>query len=272
MMDNYIQITIELKDNSLSDVLIAELTNCGFEGFEEQENLLNAFINEENFDDISFQKIISNHKLAFTKNIIAPKNWNEEWEKSFDPVIVEDFCSIRASFHKPIRTTKHEIVITPKMSFGTGHHATTYLMIKAIGTIDFKEKSVIDFGTGTGVLAILSELCGAKNVVAIDNDEWSIDNAEENIKANNRSKILLHKADSIEKENRADIVLANINKNIILQHFTSLKQHLANNGILILSGLLTSDYTDIESAANSLELEIISSSEKDGWISLILKH
>ncbi len=270
-MDNYIQITIELRDDNLSDILIAELSDCGFEGFEEQDKLLIAFVPEKEFDETAFEKIISANGVAYAKKIIKQKNWNEEWEKSFDPVIIEDFCSIRASFHQPIKTTKYEIIITPKMSFGTGHHATTYLMIKAISNIDCKERSVLDFGTGTGVLAILSELHGAKNVVAIDNDEWSIENAGENIQSNNCSKILLHKANSIEKEDRVDIVLANINKNIILQHFTSLKQHLAKDGILILSGLLTSDYTDIEVAANSQGLEIISRFEKDGWISLILK-
>jgi ribosomal protein L11 methyltransferase len=270
-MDNYIQITIELKDQNLSDVIIAQLSDLGFEGFEEQENLLNAFISESNFDELAFKQLIESHNLSFTQNIIAPKNWNEEWEKSFDPVVIEDFCSIRASFHQPIKTTKYEIVITPKMSFGTGHHPTTYLMVKAISTIDFNKKSVIDFGTGTGVLAILSELSGAKNVVAIDNDEWSINNAGENIQSNNCTKILLYQAASIDKEKKADIVLANINKNIILKHFSSLKQHLESDGVLILSGLLISDLVDIESAAKNQHLEIISKFEKDGWLSLVLK-
>ncbi|HLK30965.1 MAG TPA: 50S ribosomal protein L11 methyltransferase [Puia sp.] len=270
-MKNYIQIKIELKDSSLADILIAQLSECGFEGFEEGENYLNAFINEKEFDEEAINKIISDNGLAYTKSIIAEKNWNEEWEKSFDPVLVEDFCAIRASFHQPIKNVNHEIIITPKMSFGTGHHATTYLMIQAISKIDFKEKSVLDFGTGTGVLSILAEKCEAKEILAIDNDDWSVENAKENIAENDCSKIVLQKADSLTETGKPDIILANINKHIILLHFSSFQQHLEKDGVLILSGLLSSDYADIELAANQNHFQIVSKSEKDSWICLSLK-
>ncbi len=270
-MKNYLQIKIELSDNPLTGILIAQLSECGFEGFEEGENYLNAFINENDFDEKNLTKIISTNGLAYTKTIIAEKNWNEEWEKSFEPVIVENFCAIRASFHQPIKKIKHEIIITPKMSFGTGHHATTHLMIQAIGKIDCMEKSVLDFGTGTGVLSILAEKCGAKNMLAIDNDDWSIQNAKENIQENNCTKIILEKADSIEHTGRFDILLANINMNILLQHFNSFQQHLSADGVLILSGLLNTDYADIASAAQKNGLKVLSIIESDSWICLTLE-
>jgi ribosomal protein L11 methyltransferase len=270
-MKNYLQIKIELKENSFTDILIAQLSECGFEGFEEGENYLNAFINEKDFDEGSLTKIISTNGLAYTKTILAEKNWNEEWEKSFEPVIVDDFCAIRASFHQPIKNVTHEIIITPKMSFGTGHHATTYLMLQAIDKIDCEKKSVLDFGTGTGVLSILAEKCGAENILAIDNDDWSIENAIENIKENNCSRIVVQKADSLTHANSFDILFANINKNIILQHFSSFQQHLEKDGVLILSGLLSSDYADIELAANQNHFQIVSKSEKSNWICLSFK-
>ena len=131
------------------------------------------------------QKNIEPFQIGFSETTIEETNWNQVWESSFEPVVVDDFVAVRADFHEPIKGIKHEIVITPKMSFGTGHHATTYMMLEQMGKLDFKDKRVLDFGTGTGVLAILAEKMGAKKIIAIDNDEWSIENANENIKRNN---------------------------------------------------------------------------------------
>ncbi|MBS1975634.1 MAG: 50S ribosomal protein L11 methyltransferase, partial [Bacteroidetes bacterium] len=231
---------------------------------------LNAYISEKAFDDSSFEEILAANHIAYTKNIIPEKNWNEEWERSFEPVTVDDFCAVRASFHQPVKTTKLEIIITPKMSFGTGHHATTYLMIKALSTMDCSEKTVLDFGTGTGVLAILSEKCGAKKIVALDNDEWSISNAKENIAENFCSNICLEKAASLEKYGVFNIILANINKNVIIQHFLDFKQHLMPGGVLILSGLLAIDYIDIELYAKQNSFIISGFIQKEDWICLIL--
>jgi len=258
-------------DNLEPDILIAQLSECGFEGFEEEPNSLNAFINEEKFSDADLEKIIATNGVAYTKTVIAPKNWNEEWEKNFEPVMIENFCGIRASFHPPFVGLTHEIIITPKMSFGTGHHASTYLMIKAISTIDCKEKTVLDFGTGTGVLAILAEKCGAKKITAIDNDDWSIENAAENIEENCCSKIALQKNAAIKQALSFDIILANINKNIILEHLSSFRQHLADDGVLLLSGLLSTDYFDIENEAHRNNFHIQSKLEKENWICLALK-
>ncbi|HVM89811.1 MAG TPA: 50S ribosomal protein L11 methyltransferase [Puia sp.] len=269
-MKNYYQIQIALKNKPSSDILVAQLTNCGFEGFEESDEFLYAFISEKEFDASSFEEIITVNKLEYTKHIIEEKNWNEIWEKSFDPVVVEDFCAIRASFHKPIQNTLHEIIITPKMSFGTGHHATTFLMLKAISTLDCKEKSILDFGTGTAVLAIIAEKCGAKNIVAIDNDDWSISNAKENIIENQCQYISLYKAESLEKTGVFHIILANINKNIITRHFGRFQQHLKQEGVLIISGLLAADYSEMERLANKNGFSVKSVLEKEDWICLIL--
>ncbi len=129
--------------------------------------------------------LTSSLQLSFSKTIIEETNWNQVWESNFDPVIVDDFVAVRAHFHEPIKNVQHEIVITPKMSFGTGHHATTYMMMQQMRELDFAGKNVFDFGTGTGVLAILAEKLGAQKVIAIDNDDWSIENADENVKRNN---------------------------------------------------------------------------------------
>ena len=181
-MNNYIQIEFqEISRQEQSEILIAQLSEIGFEGFEENENKLKHLFLKRILMKVFLQIYCSSLQLAFIKTIIEETNWNEVWESNFDPVIVDDFVAIRADFHEPIKDVQFEIIITPKMSFGTGHHATTYMMMQQMREIDFTGKTVFDFGTGTGVLAILAEKLGAENVLAIDNDEWSIENAAENI-------------------------------------------------------------------------------------------
>ena len=168
-MNNYIRIAIALQSPEQAGILVAQLSEAGYEGFEEDENKFGiyhvyAFIPEEAFRVQALTDILSMHALAFSKQVIEQKNWNEEWENNFQPVVVGDFCAIRASFHKTVDGVKNEIIITPKMSFGTGHHATTYLMVEAMEHINFTGRSVFDFGTGTGVLSILAEKLGAANI------------------------------------------------------------------------------------------------------------
>jgi len=269
-MGNFIQIRITVAATSLSEILVAQLSQLGYDSFEEGEDFLSGFIHEEKFSIADLDNIIAGHGLAYTKTVIPPINWNEEWEKNFEPVTIDDFCGIRAVFHPPFIGLKHEIIITPKMSFGTGHHATTFLMIKAIGDIAFKNKTVLDFGSGTGILAILAEKCGANKIVAIDNDEWSIQNAAENIKENHCKKIILQEGSSIDKTGIFDIILANINKHIILHHFASFKQHLAKGGVLLLSGLLGLDYDEISKEARNNNFRIVSKQERNNWICVVL--
>jgi len=269
-MVNYIQVHFLNLPSHEQEILVAQLANIGFEGFEEGVDYLKAFIPESFFNEDSLRDILNVNRHSVTIETIEQKNWNKEWEKSFEPVIIGNFCAIRADFHAPVSGVEHEIIITPKMSFGTGHHATTFQVIQLMQQINFMDKDVLDFGTGTGVLAILAEKLDAQNIQAIDNDEWSIENAKENIKTNTCSRIHLAKADSLTINQRFDIILANINKHVILQNLPSIAKHLRINGVLILSGLLNSDQQEIADAALKEDLIIQKHSQKNDWIALYL--
>ena len=267
---DYIKIKFADLQPEQKEILIAQLAEAGYEGFEETDNGLDAFINKKDFDKSLLHEISYKYQTPYTSEKIAATNWNKIWESSFEPVIVEDYVAVRAGFHKPIANTKFEIVITPKMSFGTGHHATTYMMIELMKGIDFKNRSVLDFGTGTGILAILAEKSGAGKVNAIDNDDWSIANAEENFKKNDCKKIVLKKADDASSEMKFDIILANINKNVILENFNLLTGQLKDGGLLLLSGLLESDKNDILNSANLLNLKMQKTLIRSNWIAIQL--
>ena len=171
MNNNYLQLQVNDIHAEQAEILIAQLSEVGFSGFEETADSLSAFINEAAFVEPVVAAIFESLKLEYAKTIIAETNWNESWEKNFDPVIVGDFAAVRAHFHAAIETVQHEIVITPKMSFGTGHHATTFMMMQRMKEVNFKNKTIFDFGTGTGILAILAEKLGAAKILAIDNYE-----------------------------------------------------------------------------------------------------
>jgi ribosomal protein L11 methyltransferase len=271
-MEKYIQIEFHNISNEQSEILIADLSESGFEGFEEEETSLKAFIPENLFNEDLIKEIVIQQNISYIKTVIEETNWNEVWESNFQPVIVDDFVAIRAHFHEPIQSTQFEIVITPKMSFGTGHHATTYMMMQQMRDIDFNNKSVFDFGTGTGVLAILAEKLGAKEILGTDNDEWSITNATENTQRNNCNKIKLKLSSVVPNENKFDIILANINKNVILANVQILKQQLKQNGVLLLSGLLKEDENDILSATDKLGFKLINSIERSNWLSIRLSN
>ncbi|MBU3715376.1 MAG: 50S ribosomal protein L11 methyltransferase, partial [Ferruginibacter sp.] len=168
---DYIQINITVSSKEESDILVAELSNIGFDGFEEDENMLKAFIAEANFIEDLFENFIKLNSIKYYKSIVKEENWNKNWESGFKPVIVYDshtkkpLVQIRSHFHNSNSEIPYDLLITPKMSFGTGHHATTYLMIEQLSLLDLKDKSVVDFGTGTGILAIFSEKLGAASIV-----------------------------------------------------------------------------------------------------------
>lgn len=266
MNEKYIQIHFTTGDQSLKDELIAALSEIAFEGFEETDEGLNAFIKNGDFSEKTFEEAIYKYNIPFEIKIIEQQNWNALWESSFEPVIVEDFAAIRAGFHEPVKNVQYEIIITPKMSFGTGHHATTWMMIAEMQHINFTGKPVFDFGTGTGVLAILAEKLGAAYISAIDNDEWSIDNAKENCSVNECTGVDLQLSSQPDTEKKFEIILANINKNIILQFMSSLAQQLLPGGTLLLSGLLDEDEDDIKKAASFNSLQFIHTAWKEKWI------
>lgn len=267
-MSDYIKIEFQNISTDQSDILIALLNEQGFEGYEETDNNLKAFIKEKGFDKQSLKEIADSFQLNFTETIIEETNWNQLWESNFDPVIVDDFVAIRADFHQLTKNVQFEILITPKMSFGTGHHATTYMMMQQMKEIDFCNKTVFDFGTGTALLAILAEKLGAKKVLAIDNDKWSIENATENVERNNCQSIELRLSDSADMNGEFDIILANINRNIILDNLSFLCSQLSKKGELLLSGLLAEDEQVMLAECAKKQLIVKNKAIRDNWLSI----
>jgi ribosomal protein L11 methyltransferase len=270
-MSDYIEITFPVSLQAAKDELIAQLSIRGFEGFEEERTQLKAFIRAEDLDEQALTAFAGEHHLTFTKSAIENKNWNAEWEAAFQPVVIEGFCAVRAGFHPPVAGVAYDIIVTPKMSFGTGHHATTYMMVQAMAGLDFNGKTIFDFGTGTGVLAILAEKMGAREITAIDNDDNSIENAAENLDANGCSRSRLFKATNADGLDKFDIILANINRNVILQNLFHLEQHLSVAGVVLLSGLLKDDQEGVLAEALKQGLSLSGRFEKEGWICLEMR-
>ncbi len=263
---NSIQISIIATEQE-QEILISQLEELYANGFEQTQDALIAYFPENNFESYAVNGILKNYQYSIST--VEEQNWNAVWESNFEPVVVEDFCAIRAEFHEPITNVSYEIVITPKMSFGTGHHATTYMMIQQMKDMDFTGKHVFDFGTGTGILAILAEKLGSEKIQAIDVDDWSIENARENINRNGCSKINVELSSQLPAQ-QFDIILANINRNVILQYMPGLKEILNNEqGKLLLSGLLVSDKEDIMKACMNQGLKLIKELERNNWISLL---
>lgn len=267
-MPDYIKVQFDNLQPEQSAILIAELSEQGYEGFEEEEHLLKAYIAEPDFEEERLQETNFAKELPYSISRIKETNWNAQWETGFEPVLVDDFVAVRADFHKPISGFKQEIIITPKMSFGTGHHATTYLMLQQMRGIDFTGKTVIDFGTGTGILAILAEKMGASKIHALDIDDWSIENTLENLERNGCSRVICTKTATIRSADRSDIVLANINKQVILEQIAAMADLLVPGGTLLLSGLLEADEAAIRESALALPLEWVQTTVRDKWISL----
>ncbi len=251
------------------EVLIARLSVEGYNGFEETDESLLAYIDTVDFDAETLQLIASEYEVPYDVESLGHQNWNAEWEKNFQPVIVDGFCTVRADFHKLDVITPYEVVITPKMSFGTGHHATTKLMMTRMQYIDFNGKEVFDFGTGTGILAILAEKLGAGSVLAIDNDEWSFENSQENVERNgcNNITVLQGSMEHVAPKDY-DIILANINRHILLHYMGDLHRSVKTGGILLMSGLLTDDEEIVKTAAANAGFSGIETNILNGWITL----
>lgn len=271
----YLQIHFTSLTEAQSDILIAQLSEIGFDGFEEDDTSLKACIPSDKFDENVYNNIIDVNQISYSKSIIKEQNWNEKWEADFEAVLVnhpitsKPFVYIRAGFHKPESTFEYDIEVTPKMSFGTGHHATTFLMVQQMSQIDFVGKTVIDFGTGTGVLAILAEKMGAESILAIDCDDWSINNAKENIEVNRCSKITVLKAETIPLGKKAVVVLANINLNIISANITEIKHASINGGTVLFSGIMLHDENNIIEVLHKASFTIKQIFRKDNWLAVM---
>lgn len=269
-MQNYIKIKIN-SSQEIIELIIALLGEEGYDGFEETSETLDAFIPEHDFDERKLKEILQPFSLSYLIEMIEPKNWNTEWESNYEPVIVDDFVAVRALFHAPIISVKFEIVITPKMSFGTGHHATTWQMIKLMQQVDFSNKRVFDYGTGTGVLAILAEKLGAAKVLAVDYDDLCIENATENIETNSCAAITIKKADVPPSDQMFDVVLANINRHILLQNMKAMSDILIADGFLFVSGFYKEENQLLIDEAIKNNLQLIQSSDRHNWSSLIFQ-
>lgn len=263
--------TIEPRDPA-TEILIAELGLFGFESFVETETGLLAYIPSEEYvkDVMNDIRILKSDEfiVEYSVKTIEQINWNEEWEKNFTPINVDSKVYVRAPFHDA-STMDYEIVIEPKMSFGTGHHETTHMMIQHLLDLDLTHKSVLDMGCGTGILAIFAAMKNARPIDAIDIDEWCVENTNENIEKNNCEFISVFLGDAhLLKNQKYDIIIANINRNILLQDLPAYKRCLNNNGILLLSGFYTEDEPLLQSKAKELGFEFLKKFERNNWLSL----
>jgi ribosomal protein L11 methyltransferase len=269
-MKRYFKIGIEADSSEQAEIIMADLSEINFYAFEQENNLLNAYIHEEDFDEEKLKKSLPAETI-FTKNIIEEENWNQQWESSIEPVIINNFAAIRPAFSKPIKNVKFDLIITPKMSFGTGHHATTFLMIELMQQINFDNKTVIDFGTGTAVLAILAEKCGASKVIAVDYDDWSIQNAIENMEANNGKNILIKQQDNLSEIEPADIMLANINLNVLKNESASIPSLIKQRGSLLVSGFLFSDEKEMQEIFEDKNLVKRQTKQRGDWLAILFE-
>ena len=241
-----LRVSVHPKD-PWSDMIMTELADIGFDSFEENESGFMAYIPENLYLKDLPERIVDHYskkaRIVLREKILPAQNWNEEWEKNFQPVEIANKLYIRAEFHPEKKGFEHQIIIQPKMSFGTGHHETTYLVSELLLDMDLKNKKVLDMGTGTGLLAILAMKLGAKSVKAVDIDEWSVTNSQENVERNGFSNIEVVQG-GIETitGNHFDTVIANINRNVLLDMAQGFAQVLPSGGEIILSGFYIDDY------------------------------
>ena len=249
---DYVELKISCNEE-YRDILIAELGEAGFDTFQEHEVGFSAFVLKKDYNIHASQEILDRYRAAagvvWELCDVERKNWNEEWEKNYDPITVEDKVLVRASFHKIDRRFPYEIIINPKMSFGTGHHSTTYLMMAWQTETDHVNKSVIDIGCGTGILAALAAKLGATKVYAIDNYDWAIENSKENFQLNNVDiKTFEGSIEYMPWKNKFDIILANITKNVLLEEIKNYVAQLEDSGTLLVSGFYEKDLEEIRAA------------------------
>ncbi|MBA5246615.1 50S ribosomal protein L11 methyltransferase [Marnyiella aurantia] len=274
-MQNYLEFDFKISPlQPWNEILMAELIEVGFDSFTEEHEGILAYVPKDIFDEKELSNIalMNNEeiKISYTYREMPNINWNEEWEKNFEPIYVADKVLIRAEFHEP-NPELHEIVIQPKMSFGTGHHPTTHLMIQQMLEMDFTGKTVLDMGCGTSVLAIFAKQRGAGRTVAIDIDEWSVENSKENAVRNNvELNISLGTADNLGSE-KFDIILANINRNILISDIPTYEGVLNSGGQLLLSGLCFFDVDDILEVCTKANLVLKNRQQREEWMSLLLE-
>lgn len=269
---NYIEYDFTVSPTEMgAEILMAELAEVGFDSFEDTPTGIKAYIPKNSWNEQILQDIylLSNPEFTISYQIteIEQVNWNEEWEKNFSPIVVEDLCTVRANFH-PVPNTRYDIVITPKMSFGTGHHETTYMMLQQLLPLSLEGAKVLDMGCGTGILAIMAALRGARDITAIDIDPWCVENATENVQQNDCSFITIKEGDvSLIAGEQYNLILANINRNILLSDIPAYTQALLPQGLLLVSGFYEEDLPAIKEKCQEVGLTYLSHIERNRWVS-----
>lgn len=278
-MNDYIETRLDVTpcDETATDILAALLCEKGYESFVPDGNGLTAYVKKELFNDSVFKEIVADFPFQATIEVkwatVEGRDWNSEWEKNyFKPIIVDDLCIIHSSFHKDIPALPYDIVIDPKMAFGTGHHQTTSLIIRRLLESRLEGKSVIDMGTGTGILAILAAMKGASHVEAVEIDEFAYENALENVALNRHPEIRITHGDATALKSMApaDLLLANINRNIITADMGAYADALKPGGEMILSGFYQNDIPVIVAEAGKHNLKFVNNTSQDNWTSVLL--
>ncbi|PTX22863.1 ribosomal protein L11 methyltransferase [Pontibacter mucosus] len=273
---DFIEVTLKVNAD-FADILTAELGELGFDAFVETEDGFSAYVEEEKYNQQDLEEVLARYadfvQVEYTVQKIERQNWNEEWERNFEPLFIGGQVSVRASFHEKPAEAKYDIVINPKMSFGTGHHETTTLMIENQLTLDHQGKRVLDMGCGTGILAIMAGELGAAEIVAVEIEDWTVENARENAELNGYAGIdvRLGGAETIAGDAPYDIILANINRNVLLEDMPAYKAVLKPGGYLLLSGFYTEDLPMIQQRCEELDLTYGSHRVKNNWVSAIFR-
>lgn len=274
---NYIQINLKISPQyPWKEVIMQELATIGFESFVDEEKELQAFVNEENFDNNNFISLIERYKkqevnIDFEQLLIPSQNWNATWEESYPSVKIDKDLLIRAPFHEKDDSYALSLEIQPQMSFGTGHHQTTYLLCKKLLALDFKNKTVLDVGTGTGVLGILASLLGAASVFGTDIEAGAVENAKENCKRNAIENFTIVEGDiEVVPKKTFDVILANINKNVLMRHIKSYSQLIADGGTLLLSGFFENDTPSLLEVAEKNDFKFDEVITLENWAVLKL--
>jgi ribosomal protein L11 methyltransferase len=274
---DYAELKIPATDPQLREVLSATLSEAGFDSFVEEEEILLAYIPYNDFKEDEVEKllegIIGNTVEEVEVNIIRERNWNMKWESDYSPVILGKKLIIRAPFHKTDRVYEHEIIIEPQMSFGTAHHETTRLMLELMGETNFKGKKVLDMGCGTGILGIYANKLGAADVIAVDNDEWAYNNSLHNIELNDVRHVVVIMGDStsLTDEQQFDVILANINRNVLIEDIPAFDKHLGRGGEVLLSGFYEDDLGKIADGAALKGWEFTGRKDLNSWVAAWFK-
>ncbi len=273
-MNDFVEVDIELKPfDPWADLVSQDLTELEFDSFSQEGEHLKAYVKSDLFKESSLKDVLSRYKDHFSSSYvitkIPAKNWNVEWEANFHPLVISEKIYIRAPFHKENPDCEYEILLTPKMSFGTGHHATTSMMMQEMLRVDFSNSRVLDVGCGTAILSVLADKLQSSEILAIDNDDWAVTNSFENIEINNCNKITVEKAEvSTVKQGFFNVILANINRNVIVNDIATYAELMSEKSHLLLSGFRMEDVSQLQNLARQLNLKSVNMMNEGEWCML----